>query len=353
MKKMMFVLLCSTLLCSTLLCPTLLLAGERVGSLETARSLLEQSRYDEARPILERALEDQATRPEATVLLTWLYNGLGDWEHSVHYGEQAIKLAPNNPMAHHQYAIALRIRMMHISKVRAIFSLGDYRDALARAIELDPGNVDARVERIGFLINAPGIAGGDREQGAKEIEELKAVDWRMGMHMSAELKVLEDRPEQAVAIFEKMIARTPTDYQAYLDLGLLLQDLERYREAAGRFSVIIEASEQAAPATDETAAGGSDKPVNPTLVLSAHYQRADSRIEKRFDLDGAVADLQTYLAGPDPLPSGLPSRSDAWYLLGRAHEALGHRSEARAAYSRAVELDSSNKKARKALGALD
>jgi tetratricopeptide (TPR) repeat protein len=331
----------------------LLLSSPLLASdLETARTLLEQQQYAQARPILEKALEDPASRPEATVLLTWLYNGTEDWERAVEHGEQAIRLMPDNAMAHHQYAIALRIRMTHISKIRAIFSLDEYREALARAIELDPANVDARVERVGFLINAPGIAGGDREQGAKEIKELMAVDWRMGMHMSAELEILEKRPERAIEIFEEMVSRDGSDLQAHLDLGLLLQDLDRHREAARHLGAIIDGANHSDSTQPSGATAASAPEVSPAISLMARYQRARSRLLGGFGIQGAAADLESYLATEEPLPSGLPSRSSAWLLLGDVQRKLGQADEARAAYTRAVELDRDNKEARRALRAL-
>lgn len=333
------------ILLGLLLCPMLVAAAD----LDTARALLEQQRYAEARPMLERALDDPATRAQATVLLTWLYNGLEDWRQSVRLGERAIELMPDNAMAHHQYAIALRVRMTQISKMRAIFSLGEYREALDRAIELDPGNVEARTERIGYLINAPGFAGGDREQGAREIGELIEIDWRMGMHMKAELKIIEDRPEEAISIFEQMLSRNPQDLQAHLDLGLLLQDLKRHQAAASSFGRIIEINDSTTP---DPAQAVNRAETETTIMLNALLGRATSRAAGSFELDGASVDLERYVSVEGPLPTGLPSRSEAWLSLGDVNRGLGRLTEARSAYSKALDLDPDNKRAKQRLKSL-
>ncbi len=112
---------------------------------------------------------------------------VNDWDTALDLAEDLVDDYPQNAAAHYLLASAIRVKMQDVSQVRAMFSLGDYKEALAKAIELDPGNVDARTEEIGFYMMAPGIAGGDKELAAEKIKSLKAVDKLKGLEMEAQL----------------------------------------------------------------------------------------------------------------------------------------------------------------------
>lgn len=50
----------------------------------------------------------------------------------------------------------------------------DARAQALRAMELDPTNINARITAAGFYLNAPGFAGGDREEGTRILESALA-----------------------------------------------------------------------------------------------------------------------------------------------------------------------------------
>ena len=88
----------------------------------------------------------------------------------------------------------LKIKLNQISRVKGMLVIGRYKSALRKALELDPKNVDARVEEIGFLIHAPGIIGGSETKAQEKIDDLKSTHRREAMVMQAELR---DKQEDA------------------------------------------------------------------------------------------------------------------------------------------------------------
>lgn len=96
------------------------------GPLEEARSLVDQEKYELARPLLETAVKNPADEAEASLLLTTTCSQLGDWKSAVNYGENAIELLPKSSDAHYRYAVALRIKMTNNGKMKAMFTLGTY-----------------------------------------------------------------------------------------------------------------------------------------------------------------------------------------------------------------------------------
>ena len=297
------------------------------GRLEQAAALMDEGENRKAADLL---LAGKPSSIDELILVTRALSRTGDYEEAIEWGEKAIETAPDNSMAHFEYAVAIRVKMQAVSKMRAMFSLGTYKKELKRAIELDPRNVEAREEQIGFFIEAPGFAGGDKKEAAAKIEELKPIDWRAAMQMQASLKRAQEDMPGVVATYEEMLRRDENDQSTRQSLAYTLQSMGRYREADRHFTTFLESEE-------------------PRLALGARYQLARSRILGEYEADVAVRYLQQYIDELGPDPRGLPSESHAYWRLGLAYQQLDRIDEARRALERAVRLDDENEEARKAL----
>lgn len=301
--------------------------------LEEARTLIEANRLDEARAILDRTVKDRVQRGESLVLLTRLANFKEDYESALAFGKQALQAVPASSDAHYEYAVALRIKIARVSKLRAMMLLGSYKDELAAAIRLDPKKVKPRIEEIGFLLSAPGIAGGGIAKARAKIEELRPIDWRSATQMEAQALRKEGNSEGAVTALRGLLAKTSDDYEARMSLGLMLPDLRRYKEA----------EEELARLLPVTAGQWS---------LAASYQLARTHILGHYEQDKAVEILLDYIARAPEKGAVLASKSMAYWRLGNAYEQLAQVAKAREAYERAVALDAGKDEARKALKAL-
>jgi tetratricopeptide (TPR) repeat protein len=95
----------------------------------------------------------------------------------------AVSASPAEPSAtgtaddHYRRAVALREAIASTSNsVRIAMLAIDLRDALEKALALDPDHVPARIERIRYLVNAPAIGGGDRDRARHEATLLLSLD---------------------------------------------------------------------------------------------------------------------------------------------------------------------------------
>lgn len=307
-------------------------ATASAGVLEDARSLMDQGRLARARETLDRAQLAGAGEVQRLLLLTRACNALADYACGVQNGERLVKLAPDSSDAQYALAVALRIKLQQVSKFKAMFIVGDYKDATRRAIELDPHNLDAREEQIGFLANAPGMVGGDRQQARDKIEELRALDEARALRAQSDLEFVEKRDADAVRTLERLLEKDPADAESRFKLAYWLQAHERYAEADAHFAVLVET-------------GG------PVDSMNALYQRARTRVLGRFEPQRAVEQLRRFLDGPADL-DGVPTRAAALWRLGNAYEQIPDPEEARQAYRKALALDPDVGEARKELEAL-
>lgn len=255
-----------------------------------------------------------------------------DHECAKREAEAALSHLPENSRAHSVLAKAIRIKMQDQSRWKAMFAVGGYKKALARAIELDPQNVDARVEQIGFFLEAPAVAGGSRSRAQEAIDELRGVSWRDAQRMQIRLHRKSGDRERELAAYDEALERQPDDHQTRLDFAFALQRAERFRDADRQLVQLAEVEDS-------------------RLVGFALYGRARGRILGGYELEEAVGLLRTYIerhASGD----GLPSPSSAWWRMGGAYEGLGRLDQARECYEKALELDPKSERARAALGAL-
>ena len=264
------------------------------------------------------------------ILLTRIANDRADWKQGIEYGEQAIEQSPDDSEAHFVYAVAIRNKMQKVSKMKAMFSLGTYKKELVRAIELDPRNVEARSEQIGFLINAPGFAGGSTSKAREKIAELKPLDWREAMLFEAEIAGAEDDAEEERRIYEQMLERDKDDESVRMRLAMQLQGAGNYAEADRHLRILAESDDS-------------------RRALSARYQIARSRIIGEYETQQAVDALLAYIKQLTEPVAGLPSKSSAYWRLGMAYEQQQRIEEARRAYQTALDLDADNKQARASL----
>ena len=306
------------------------------GRLETAEVLVEDGQFSQALELLDRMDDGESFDDGRRLLvLARALNEVGDWRRAVEIGERVAEVLPRSSAARLQYAIALRNKMGEVGPFRAMASLGDYKRELAAALELDPANLDAVEERIGYLINAPGIAGGDKDEARRKIDELTEVDELRGLTMKGVLlQDLEDL-EGSIAIFERVLEIEPARHQTRYSLGMALQDAERWEASDAQFERLLELD------------SGS------RYRLAALYQLGRSRILGRFDQQRAVEHFDDFLSERGVAGGGNPGRADALWRRGMALEQLGRASEAIDSYRLALADQPDHSQAKKALRRID
>lgn len=254
-----------------------------------------------------------------------------EWKDALELAEKWVSEEPGSAEAHYWLAISLRSKMEAVSKIRAMASVGKYTNALERALEIDPKLVDALQEHIGYLIHAPGIAGGDRKNARVEISALQKIEPVAAQEMRFELAVVEENPDEQMAALRALRSLEP-DNPTYGFQEALLKIQEAQYEDAEKLLLEAEKTD-----VDEVA-------------LAASYQRARWRVIANREVPVALDLLTSYLVerGDGDLLYA-PMRAAAFWRIGLAHELLGDRQAAIEALETSVQLDPDFKQAAKDL----
>ncbi len=244
-----------------------------------------------------------------------------EWKDAIKLAEKWVDSEPRNALAQYWLAVALRTKMQEVNRLRAMATVGDYKDALAAAIALDPTLMAARTERIGYLVNAPGIAGGDRDLARKEIEALREIDPVAAAEMDLMLAREESNADATLAALSSLQALEPDRAQHRLAAALLHINRQSWDEEEALLVSCADSKE-------------------PGVALGALYQRSRWRIIAKQDTQVAEELMADYLTlrGEDVLPHA-PNRAAAYWRLGLAQELNGDDAAALASLEMSVDLN--------------
>jgi tetratricopeptide (TPR) repeat protein len=282
--------------------------------------------YDDARRQLELALQANPNDARAHHYLGRIAMHETDFRAAISHLEKAAELEPN--VADHQVLLGRAYGQLAVrSGLTKKFGLGKRaRAALERAVELDPGSVEARSGLIQFHLLAPGIVGGSSSKARAQAAELaKHSPFRGAL---ARAWIAEDRKDydQAAREYRDAIARAPDSLISYWGLAQLWQRGERYDSSFALMTALIARKPNAMPAY-------------------YYYGRAASLSGQH--LPEAVQALERYIAYEPH--EGEPPRSSAHYRLGLVYERMGQRENARREFETSLRLEPTRNEVKAAL----
>jgi tetratricopeptide (TPR) repeat protein len=141
------------------------------------------------------------------------------YDQAVEAADSALVLAPD--LAEVQRVAG----QAYLSHAREHPSLGSIkkvkagRAALERAIALDPDDLDARRTLMQFLLQAPAIVGGNREQAGLQADEIARRDAVLGLVVGIEVADANRKNQEVSALFEQALALVGTAADSTGELG--------------------------------------------------------------------------------------------------------------------------------------
>ena len=188
-------------------------------SIDEVELLFKQKKFSKAENIINTYLKENPNDEKAIELLGDAYGHQKRWDDAIETYKSLRDKEPNNANYHYKYGGSLGMKVLSISKIRAVGYIGDIREAFEKAAELDPNHIDVRWALVEFNISVPAILGGTEKKALKyanQLEELSMVDGYLSKGYIAEYS---DRPEDAERYYKQAIdiGGSVTCYQKLTD----------------------------------------------------------------------------------------------------------------------------------------
>ena len=275
---------------------------------DSARDMLASGRVDEAITALNGRLSSSPSDAESSNLLCRAYFALEEFDLAESSCKKAVALEPDNGRYHRWLGHVYGEKADRTNFLSAAGLAGKTREEFERAVQLDPHDVDARVDLAEFYLEAPGIVGGGRDKAMAEAKLIGAIDPGREHWVYARVAEKNHDTRTAEQEYRRMIDASNGDSEAWLNLALFYRHQKRFDDM-----------EQALIKTSDAPMSKPDVMVDVAQILF--------RTNRNLPL--AVQLLKRYLAtGPvEEAPA-----FKAHYLLGLLYEKQGDKTSAAKEY---------------------
>ncbi|MEM1093178.1 MAG: tetratricopeptide repeat protein [Bacteroidota bacterium] len=259
--------------------------------LEQGMAYVQQDAYDEAIPLLERA----------------------------------VKAEPDNADAHYWLGAAYGIKAQNSGMLRQARLAPKIRKQFERAVDLDPRHLEAREGLMEYYLQAPSIAGGDKNKALEQAQAIAGINQERGFFALIRAHSAREEWDQVEGVYQQGIAETG-NVNLQVELGYFYQRRERFADAMTTFEAILEA-----------------QPAN----LTALYQVGRTAALSGDFLERGAEALEAYVqqeTGPRQ-----PGHDSAYHRLGMVYAHQGRTDDARAAYEQALAINPDNEAAQEAM----
>jgi tetratricopeptide (TPR) repeat protein len=279
----------------------------------TPRQLLAEGRVDDAVRVLQQQVSLHPADAESFNLLCRAYFMADDWDPALEACQRAASLAPQSSMYQLWLGRVYGEKADHSSIFSAPGLAKQARTAFERAVQLDPGNWEARADLGEFYAEAPGIVGGGKDKSRAQADALMAINPAMAHWVLARIAEKDKQADVAEREYRAEIAASHSGARAWLDLAGFLRHEKRYEEMKQALRTL-----------------NSSLLDRPEALLHAAQQLFRSDL----DLPFAVGLLERYLKAP--VEDGPAFK--AHDLLGQIYEKQGDRRAAAEEFRAALAL---------------
>jgi tetratricopeptide (TPR) repeat protein len=295
---------------------------------DSLEALMKQGDYAGARALAEELLASDPDDAGALIVLSQIYLTEEKGPPAVDAAKRAVEAEPSVADYHLWLARAYLLRASQ-STLLSLWYAHKGKGEYEKSVEIDPDNVQIRLELCLYYLLAPGIAGGSGDRAREEAQTIEARSPLFGAYAWASIYEKDkdlDRAEER--LLQAVEMDTTSTLQAKYALAYFFHRNGRLSDARRVYEEI-----QAENPGD----------------MTAMYHIATTYVVEERELDRALELLNAYLES-DPKPDQ-PTHAMAHWRLGMAYDLQGEREPALMHMEKAVELNPDNKEFRAALEA--
>ena len=283
-------------------------------TVDQGKEELKKGRIAEAKKVFESVLQSDEKNAEAHYLLASVFmrRDFRNEDEASDHAERAAELSPENAEYQYMYGAALGSKAQRAGVFKQAFMAPKIKNAFLKATELNPNHVQARIGLAQYYLRAPSIMGGDTEKGWENIEAAIKLDEFTGRMTKYRILEQDKKFVEAEQELKLLTAKMPKEWRVWKATGYFYYGQKRNDEAVGAMNKYVDLRPDTAD---------SFKSLAEVQLQKGDHSSAFTNLKKALALDNNFI--------------------TAVYLLGRTHEAIGRKKEARESYQRVLELNPS------------
>jgi tetratricopeptide (TPR) repeat protein len=225
----------------------MLIAPMMASVANSAQDKLTAGRIDEAITELNDRLSSAPADAESFNLLCRAYIALEDWDRAESSCRKAVALDPNNSRFHLWLGRVYGGKADRANFLTAAGLARKVREEFERAVQLNPKDIDARLDLAEFYLAAPGIVGGGEQKARAQAQSIAPVNPARAHWVYA--RIAEQKKDAATAEreYHQYIDLSNGDAEAWLNLALFLRRQKRFNEME---QAIVQLSQAPMPKLD-------------------------------------------------------------------------------------------------------
>lgn len=302
--------------------------GAKADSLADVQQQFVAGNYNGAMNILRALVSQDPGNAADHFWLGRCYYETRDYSNAVSELEKATQLDPNSSPYHDWLGRGygeLAARQKSFLLARRV------KKEFQAAVQADGSNLDARRDLEEYLLQAPWIVGGGKDDALTQVNAIAQLSPVDGHLAKADYEAAIGKADLAVVEYDAALALKPQSIEPYLEVA-------NYYGMQGKGQEFTAMVEQAAQVS----------PKDPRLP----FYRGVAHVLTGTNFPQAEEDLKAFIAS-SPERSDWPSHSRARFWLGQLYEKEGNKMAAAEQYRDSLSLDSDNREAKQALSKLE
>jgi tetratricopeptide (TPR) repeat protein len=189
-----------------------------LADLSQVQALIDAGHLKRARAIVAVAYDTNPNSPQTLYLLSQVREAFGDLESALKLADRALALDTSKAEYHYQVAVVCGELARKANVLRQLSLARRTQKEAQAAAALNPNHVDTRSLLVTFYMEAPGIAGGDKQKARDMAAELTRIDPVEGA--LAELEIAQDEHDSAgMNVAYQKLQSYPKSYEAEMALA--------------------------------------------------------------------------------------------------------------------------------------